>query len=214
MTTLPPRPTPARPAPARPAAQRPLKVRVQLALRSLHVYTSMLSLMLTLFFALSGILVNHPGWLPVSPSHTVQAHGTLPAGWGGAAHPDWFRVSEYLRATHHLSGRASDVRADGSEASVIFRAPGYHADIVIGPDGRYDLTAQSDGLLAVIGDLHRGRDAGRAWPWLIDASGVFLLLVSLSGLGILLYLKKYRRPALLTLAGGAAVSVLLASLTR
>ena len=56
------------------------------------------------------------------------------------------------------------------------------------------------GFVAVINDLHKGRDSDSSWNWVIDASALFLVLVALTGLGIQLFQKKRRRRAL-TFAG-------------
>lgn len=37
------------------------------------------------------------------------------------------------------------------------------------------------GFGAVINDLHKGRDSGDTWQWLIDISAVLLAFVSLTG---------------------------------
>jgi hypothetical protein len=58
---------------------------------------------------------------------------------------------------------------------------------------------------AVINDLHKGRDAGRAWGMLIDASAAFMTLVSLTGLTLLFFLAKWRKSGLIMLGAGAAV---------
>jgi hypothetical protein len=54
-------------------------------------------------------------------------------------------------------------------------------------------------------DFHRGQNTGKAWSWVIDLSGALLALISLTGLGLLFYLKKIRTVALLTMLVGAAV---------
>jgi hypothetical protein len=59
---------------------------------------------------------------------------------------------------------------------------------------------------AVINDLHKGRDAGRAWGWLIDAAAGFMTLVSVTGLSLIFFLAKWRRSGLVMMAAGAAVS--------
>ena len=64
----------------------------------------------------------------------------------------------------------------------------------------------------MINDLHRGRDAGRTWAWLIDVAGIFLVFLSLTGLGLLFYLKKVRIKALVVMAAGAALVLALAKL--
>lgn len=76
----------------------------------------------------------------------------------------------------------------------------------------YKLTVVYQGAVGVLNDLHRGRDAGGAWAWLIDVSGVFLVFLSLTGLGLLFYLEKVRLKGVLTLAAGAGVVVVLALL--
>ena len=42
------------------------------------------------------------------------------------------------------------------------------------------------GFVALLNDLHKGRDSGRAWSFVIDLSAVLMALVSLSGL-VLVY---------------------------
>ena len=39
-------------------------------------------------------------------------------------------------------------------------------------EGSYRLTVSCQGAIGMVNDLHRGRDAGRAWAWLIDVAGV------------------------------------------
>ena len=43
--------------------RRPLRLRVHTVLRWLHIYTSMVSLLVVLFFAATGVTLNHPDWL-------------------------------------------------------------------------------------------------------------------------------------------------------
>jgi hypothetical protein len=79
-------------------------------------------------------------------------------------------------------------------------------------DGTYHLTVSSQGAIGVLNHLHRGRDAGRSWAWLIDLVGVFLTLLSITGLGLLWYLKKTRVAGLVTLAVGSALLLVLGRL--
>ena len=137
----------------------------------------------------------------------------LPATWRTSAGVDWLAVSEFLRSTKGVRGSVADRRASGSEASISFKAPGYAADCFINPaDGSYQLTTVYQGRIGWLNDLHRGRDAGSAWAWVIDASGFFLVFLSLTGLGLLVYLKKVRLKGLVTLLAGAAITLALARL--
>jgi uncharacterized protein len=79
-------------------------------------------------------------------------------------------------------------------------------------DGSYRLTISYQGTVGVLNDLHRGHDAGRSWAWLIDVSGIFLVLLSLTGVGLLFYLKEVRLTGFATMAVGAVLMIVLARL--
>lgn len=195
----------------RPHRRRPLRLRVHAVVRWLHVYTSMVSLVVVLFFAATGVTLNHPDWLASERTEDVQ--GTLPAGWKTANGIDWLLVAEHLRATQGVHGTVADRTADDRQAALTFRAPGYSADAFIDlANGSYRLTTAYQGAIGVINDLHRGRDSGSAWAWLIDVAGIFLVLLSLTGLGLLFYLKKIRLRALGVMTAGAALAIALAKL--
>ncbi|OLV17712.1 PepSY-associated TM helix domain-containing protein [Deinococcus marmoris] len=194
----------------RPASRpRTLKARSHVWLRWLHTYTSMISLLVVLFFALTGITLNHPDWAFGNSEIKREVTGTLPAGWITAGKVDWLNVAEDLRAQQGLHGRAEEPRVDGTEASISFLGPGYSADTVIDTQtGKYSTNILAQGGVAVLNDLHRGRDTGGAWNWLIDVSGGVLTLVAVTGIGILLYLRKTRTQALAVM-GVASLIVLL-----
>lgn len=190
---------------------RPLRLRIHSWLRWLHIYTSLFSLLVVLFFAVTGITLNHPEMVFGTAESKTEVKGTLPADWKKGQEVDWFKVTEYLRKTHGVRGGVDDPRADESEGSLTFKAPGYAADCFFKQStGEYTMTIVSHGIVAVMNDFHRGHDAGRAWAWVIDISGVLLTLVSLTGIGLLFYLKKVRTPALLTMVvGGVIVFVIM-----
>ena len=190
------------------AAPRPrtLGARAHVWLRWVHTYASMISLLVVLFFSVTGVTLNHPNWLFGTSTVRREVSGTLPAGWYKGNQVDWLLVAEELRAQQRVKGRAGDPRLSGGEATISFKAPGYGADAFINAKtGAYTMTINAQGAVAVLNDLHRGRDAGSAWSWLIDLSGGFLALVSLTGIGILLYLKKVRARALAVMLGTSAV---------
>ena len=200
-------------APAKRA--RPLRLRVNSALRWLHIYISMFSLLLILFFALTGITLNHPEWNFGPAARHQEIKGTMPANWKTGANVNWLVVVEHLRARNGVRGRADEPRLESGEGSISFVAPGYTADCFINEKtGAYELTVDTSGPLALMNDLHRGQDAGPIWARAIDVSGIFLTLVSLTGIGLLLYLKKVRRSAIIIIVVGAIVAVILMKLAR
>ena len=203
-----PVPTVEPPAP-RVRRRRPLRLRVHTVLRWLHIYSSMVSLLVVLFFAATGVTLNHPDWL--AGERTEEVSGTLPSTWKTAKGIDWLVVAEHLRAAHGVHGTVADRTEDDRQGALTFRAPGYSADCFIDVrTGSYKLTVSYQGAVGVLNDLHRGRDAGRTWAWLIDVAGIFLVFLSFTGLTLLFYLKKVRLKGMLTLAAGAVLVIVLA----
>jgi hypothetical protein len=173
--------------------------------RWLHIYLSMVSFAVVLFFAATGLTVNHPDWFSSSVK-TRQSHGDVDRAL--LQKPDENALVEGLRTREHLHGAVSDLRVDDRGISFSFRAPGYSADAAIDrAKGTYDVTEVRNGFVAVLNDLHKGRDAGKVWGWLIDASAILLTLVSLTGLIILWFIYKRRTSGLLLAAAGLALGL-------
>jgi uncharacterized protein len=193
---------------APPKRKQPLSVRTYKVMRWLHVYISMFSLLIILFFALTGITLNHPTWTFGQSERKATQTGTMPAAWQNDGTVDWLLVSEYLKAQHGVKGAPHDYRAENGEAIIGFNAPGYQADATIDmKTGAYKITATGLGFVAVMNDLHKGRDVASSWKIVIDISGWFLTLMSITGLSILLFLKKMRLTGLLTAAAGIIIAI-------
>ncbi len=189
-------------------------------MRWLHIYLSMFGLAAVLFFSVTGITLNHPDWFFGEAERRSQAEGQMALKWlrTGAASSSSessadptlqvakFEVVEYLRKTHAIHGAVAEFRADESECLVTFKGPGYSADAVIDRStGRYSVTQQFHGFIAIINDLHKGRDTGPAWSILIDVSAVLVTVISLTGLALLFYLKLRRIPGLVVTVIGTLV---------
>jgi uncharacterized protein len=177
--------------------------------RWLHLYLSVVSFVLVLFFAVTGLTLNHANWFD-DAARTTDTKGKLNPSWiagTDTATVNKLAIAEYLRATHQLKGSVSEFRIDDRQCSVSFRGPGYTADVFVDrPAGTYQLTETRLGLVAILNDLHKGRDTGRGWAWVIDLSAVFMTLVSITGLLLLLVLKKRRVSGLWWLVAGGVAS--------
>ena len=194
--------------------ERSSRARGQRWTRWIHVYTSMVSLVLVLFFGLTGLTLNHPNWTFGDRVSTTSHAGTLafdPAP-GGAV--DYLRISELLRNRYGISADVSDYASTAGQATISYRAPGYAADATVDlSTKRYRVTVEQQGFVAVMNDLHKGRDASSSWKWVIDVVAGFLVVISLTGLGLQLFLRKRRRSALLVALGGLVIAVVFAFLT-
>jgi len=190
----------------------PLRQKIAKAARWLHIYLSMVSFAIVLFFAVTGLTLNHPDWF-ARQVKTRQSQGNVDRAMlgAGASQPNTNGLVDAVRSREHLHGvvAAEDVRVDDSEVSFSFKAPGYSADVSVDRQrGTYRVTEVRNGFVAVMNDLHKGRDSGKAWAWVIDVSAVLLTLVSLTGLVILWFIYKRRASGLILGAAGATLSVL------
>ena len=142
------------------------KRQLAIASRWLHIYLSMVSFAILLFFAVTGIALNHQDWFG-GAARTTQFHGVVKAT--SATSKDAIVAS--LRQAHNLKSALSDYRVDDSQISVSFKGPGYAADAFIDrATGKYDLTETRQGLASVLNDLHKGRDTGTVWAAIITPS--------------------------------------------
>jgi len=179
--------------------------------RWLHIYGSMGSFGVIFFFAVTGLTLNHPQWF-AKQQRTVTLKGTINTDWirtATDADVKKLEIVEFLRNTHGIHGALADFRVDDRECDVTFKGPGYSADAFIDrATGRYDLTENRMGFAAIINDLHKGRDSGDTWKWLIDLSAGLLVFVSLTGLVLLWFVHKHRFAGFMSLAAGALVTYL------
>lgn len=173
--------------------------------RWLHIYLSMVAFAVLLFFAATGVTLNHADWFDQT-ARTTTRRGVLEPAWlkapGEAEGVDKLRVVERLRADQGVKGALADFLVDEEQCQLSFRGPGYTGEATVRrASGDYELTETRMGLVAILNDLHKGRDSGSAWSWVVDLSGVLLALVSLSGLVLIFFIRRRR-------LGGLAVAVL------
>ena len=179
-------------------------------MRWLHVYTSMISLIVVLFFGITGLTLNHPDWTFGDATERSSHHGTLPAEFRDGDAIDFLVISEYIRDEYDVNGSVTDHGASGQQGTISYKAPGYAADLFFDTDtGEYTLDVEQQGFVGVMNDLHKGRDAPGAWKWVIDVSAGLLVLVSVTGLGIQLFQRKRRTRALVFAGLGLVATVVL-----
>ncbi len=165
---------------------------------------------MVLFFSVTGITLNHPEWTLGASEIKREVKGKVDPGLFKDGKADWLPIVEQLRKEQGAHGSAEDMRVNDSEATLVFKAPGYNAEGLIDTKtGEYRLTISAQGSLSILNDLHRGRDSGKGWGWLIDISGVFLCFVGFTGIGILFYLKKVRISGLVVFAVGTVIVLVL-----
>lgn len=176
--------------------------------RWLHTYLSMLSFAILLFFAVTGLTLNHAERFE-GQGKTARYQGTLDAAWMKTSDPKAVardKIVDYLRRTNGVKGDVSDFQVDEAQCEVVFKGPGYEAEASIDRDtGKYDLRVSGSNLIAVLDDLHKGRDTGSKWSAVIDFSAILMTLVSATGLTLIFFLNKRRKLGLTIAVIGALV---------
>jgi hypothetical protein len=115
-------------------------------------------------------------------------------------------IVEYLRQTHGIGGSVRDFQTDPAQCVVSFKGPGYAADVFIDRESaQYEIVESRMGAVAILNDLHKGRDTGRAWSWFIDICAVVISLVALTGLALIFFVQRNRVSGLIALCCAATV---------
>jgi hypothetical protein len=187
-----------------------VKRRVAKYSRWLHIYASMITFAVVLFFSVTGWTLNHPAAFAARERRT-QAKGSLETRLTGAGvETAKLEIVEALRRAHGVAGALTDFRIDDEQLSIAFKGPGYSADAIVDRrTGGYELSESRLGLVAIANDLHKGRDTGGAWKALIDVSAGLLTFISLTGLVLLYFVHKHRVAGVILLVAGAGASALM-----
>lgn len=176
--------------------------------RPVHTYSSMLMLIIMLFFTLTGLTLNNRQWLPkVAPETSREL--ALPTFLGQsqlwqqdpllASSQVWLWLQKEQR---QISGEVDfDWVADEQLLSIDVQRPGGYSLIEVSLlEQTVLVTEQAYGSMAILNDLHMGRHASLAWRWFIDIAAGVMLIFILSGFWLVLPMRR-RRGRLLSLTG-------------
>lgn len=182
-------------------------------MRWLHIYVSLIGLASVLFFSVTGVTLNHPDWFFGEDERRSESKGSLDPKWvrgGPSAEVARLEVVEHLRKVDRVHGEMAEFNVEDDTCLVTFRGPAYAADATIDREtGNYTLAITSHGFVALLNDLHKGRDTGAVWSVVIDVSAVVLGVISITGLVLLFYLKLKRVRGTIVVLVGAILFVAL-----
>lgn len=188
-------------------------------MRLVHIYSSMLVLVLLLFFAVTGITLNHPEWQNTlgasSRSQQLQLPDELKAlRWNDDELEQAVqakKIAAWLREQHQVQGAVLNFNYDPDEhlLELDFKRPAGYSTVVIElAAGQVELNTEYAGTLALLNDLHKGRYAGSSWKWLIDLTAVACVLFGLTGFYLLWRQPSRRRSGVNTAVFGVIVMLL------
>lgn len=199
----------------RPRAMPRWKIEFYRQCRLWHGYLSAFAFLSLMFFSLTGLLLNHPDWLKQPEAQPQETRATLSPDAVAAAmkRDDKPRaLAELLAAKGEVAGVYASGEVEEDEAYLRFEGVGGNTSAVLDlKTGIAEITSRKADTVTIINDLHRGKNAGAAWKWLIDISAVIFLVLSLVGY-ILFFSLRHRLVQTMTLTMvslGALVGIFL-----
>ncbi|MEO7411791.1 MAG: PepSY-associated TM helix domain-containing protein [Opitutaceae bacterium] len=174
--------------------------------RSVHIYLTMLGLLVMLLFGVTGFTINHEGGMTASTPVVSEVEGKVPMALI-TAH-DELRIVEHLRQAFSIKGAMTDFTEIPDEFAIAFKEPGQVWDITVAK-GNGQVTARREeyDFVAIINNLHRGRYTGPAWSLVIDFSAILIVLACLTGFVLWLALPKRRQLGIAFLALGTVATM-------
>ncbi|MEZ8549093.1 PepSY-associated TM helix domain-containing protein [Vibrio cyclitrophicus] len=194
---------------------------VQSWARRLHVYISMALLFVVLFFSVTGITLNRPELFESTQPNIQRSTLTLPTNLfmiqEGRLKADETAFETFLFKEANLSGVPSglDIYAeieDGElligEVSMDFKGPGYNASVFVDVTSEMvEVETTNYGVIALLNDLHKGRNSGEVWKWFIDITALLMIFFVLTGVCLLLPKKKTLNTSIKWTVFGSVISL-------
>ncbi len=185
-------------------------------LHTWHWISAAISLAAMLFFAVTGITLNHAASIPASPVVTDSNAqlppallSTLKATSDDAPLPAPIAAAVRKAVGLDPSGKAGEW--SDSEVYVALPRPGGDAWVSIDrASGKITSEVTDRGWISYLNDLHKGRNSGSAWFWFIDIFAVASVLFTVTGLFLLQVHARHRPSTWPIVLAGVALPVVLA----
>lgn len=197
--------------------------KVQLWARRLHIYVSMALLLVVLFFAISGITLNRPNLYTSDTPQVEQQTLIIPDHFFSMKNSrltvNKVGLLGYLYHKANLSGTPSSMQVFSDieqgemlegEVSLDYKGPGFNSTVFINlVTKEAEIESTHYGVVAVLNDLHKGRNSGQVWAWFIDISGFLMVFFALTGVCLLVPKKKSFSLGLKWMTFGSVVTLLI-----
>jgi hypothetical protein len=160
--------------------------------RFIHVYVSMALLTLMIFFSVTGITLNHPEWFDNNKSNVTEVDFIVPSQL--LTPKSEGDLLTFLLKANHLNGNRLSIERDTSELFITDKGPGAYLSLTIELNSGEAFKEATDyGYWALFNDLHKGRNSGVFWRFIIDLSAVLMIVFSLTGFILALAQRRINR---------------------
>lgn len=180
--------------------------------RYVHGWLSAFAFIVLIFFAATGLLLNNPDWFKSSNDEQIVKL-TLPAAFVSAIQKQENptpAILDFVRDKQPLIGRYKSSEVMDGEVMIRLESPAGSTDLwVLMDEGQVEITQKPATTVSLLNDLHRGKNVGATWHWLIDISAIIIILLSLAGYILFLTIKTRLITHLLLTAASLAAIILL-----
>jgi hypothetical protein len=178
--------------------------------RMLHAYLSAFAFLALMFFAVTGITLNHPEWFPTSGGDIPPATVRLPPATiraALAAKDPPLALAQAVEEGAEVTGAYHS--GDVIDQEAVLRWEGVRGSAEAEIDlstGEAKITGQRAPTFTLLGDLHKAKNSGATWKWVIDLSGAIIVALSIIGYVLFFSLRfRLRTSLILTAASLAAL---------
>ncbi|WP_445344495.1 PepSY-associated TM helix domain-containing protein [Acinetobacter bohemicus] len=180
--------------------------------RYVHGWLSAFAFLTLLFFSVTGLLLNHPEWFePAKTEETTQLilPESILKSIKQQENPS-DTILNYVRHQQNVVGRYQSSEVMDNEVMIRLESPAGATDIwVMADTGETEITQKPASTVSMLNDLHRGKNSGLAWSWLIDISAIIVIALSLVGYILFLSIKTRLVTHLVLTAVSLALIILL-----
>lgn len=183
--------------------------------RSLHIYSAMPTLLLMMFFAVTGLFLNNPSWGSAqSKKQTVeiQAPSWLITinNWEESYLQQGLRVLQWLDFEHDISGTKFEIEWDAFDRLLILNLDSPAGNTVVEVfinEQLVQIEQRKYSLLATLNNVHRVKHTTDYWSYISDLSAVGMLIFCLSGFWLAAVNNMQRKHSITLFTAGSFVFV-------
>ncbi|TMO82985.1 PepSY-associated TM helix domain-containing protein [Pseudoalteromonas spongiae] len=189
-------------------------------MRKIHIFSAMPVLVLMVFFAITGIYLNHPDW---KGGDVEKKQQTIALPKSLTDLPDWpthyashsLTLLHWLDVEHGVSGVDFEIDWDELDSLVILNLSGPNGSTLIEAfieEGQAHVDTRRLSLIDMLNNVHRAKHVSGLWRVLSDISAICMVLFSISGFWLVLVNRMERKNANIALLLGSSLFVFIITL--